>query len=174
MKIILTILLINIGFIASAQPKAVQIELSETFAQYQNAYNNATEAHKMLTTGYKRSSSLNDARYYLGSARKYTEHASKYCSNASKSAKNTRALEVVQACEVSDNHYSNMDTQFVQASEKFRQSKMELDLAMAETDFSVIGEHLSSAMTFLQSGVLKLNLAVEEMNSGSSEMKNCK
>ena len=174
MKYILSFLLISTSFIAFAQPKEVQIELNETFAHYQNAYNNATEAYKMLTKGYKRSASMSDARYYLGSARKYMVKASEYCLKASKRAQGTLTLAVVQSCKHSNGNYSKMDEQFIEASQKFLLSKSELDLALAEeSDFNVIGNYMSTALTYMQSGVEKLNIAIEEMNSGSSNMKKC-
>jgi len=174
MRNILVLVFISLSITAISQPKEVQIQLSETFAHYENAFNNATAAYELLAKGYRKSSTMADARYYLGSARKFVGNASKYCINASEGSENTLALQVVKDCEFSNERYSKMNKHFVNASERFLASKEELDLAMAETEYDIIGKFMASSLAIMQAGVQMLNMAIEEMNSGSSNMKNCK
>jgi len=174
MRYTLLFFCITAAIAAFAQPKEVQIELSETFAQYQNAYNNATAAYNMLEKGYKKSASIVDAKYYLGSARKYANTANDYCTKATNSAQNTLTIPSVQSCEPSQQKYRKMKNAFENAGEKYLQAKAELDKALEIEDFNQIAKYMADAITYLQSGVLNLNQAVEEMNAGSGMMKSCK
>ena len=174
MRITLFLILICLATTGFAQPKAVQIELNETFAQYQNAYNNATAAYNMLEKGYKKSASIIDAQYYLGSARKYAKNANGYCVKAANSSESTLAIASVAACDRSKEKYEQMKLAFEGAGEKYLLAQAELDKALEIEDFNLIAKYMADAIRYLQSGVLKLNLAVEEMNAGSGMMKHCK
>jgi len=159
---------------AMAQPKELRIEIEEIFTAYQNSYNNSTQAYKMLEKGYKKSASVVDAKYYFGSALKFSKAAQKYINNAVEASDRLMAERNKFNCDPSPDTGGKMKSAFQNAGASFNKAEEILAVAYESDNINEMASYLNDSIQQLQTGVKKLNLAVDHMNTLSTESTNCK
>lgn len=170
----MSLLLCFLGLAAFAQPKTLQVDISEAFAHYQNAFNNMTQAYNNLVKGYKKSSRPSDVHYYFQSAKKYAGDARKYITRAVDTGTQFQQNAKDLGCQQGHSKISQMLLNFSSTDTKIVSAITSMDEGLTTKNIQELGTHLQAAVQSLQSGVKKLNLAVEELNGATSELASCK